>query len=159
MVGRATRRGEDSVVRHPGLGAQRRRLIGLINDIEAAVHARKKPERIADLLTLLRSAVEEHSRQHNAHLWNIRSRILNSIEAVTDAEVAALETRFANLTSREWQVLELVLKGNSNKQIAEVLGIGQRTVETHRASVMKKLGARSISELIRLTIVGPAEGA
>lgn len=162
MVGRSTRpprRGENSVVRQTGLAGQRRRLIGLINDIEAAVHAKKKPQRIADLLNLLRSAVDEHTRQHNAHLWNIRSRILNSMEAVTDAEVEAIESRFANLTSRERQVLELVLKGNSNKQIAEALGIGQRTVETHRASVMKKLGAHSIPELIRLTIVGPAEGA
>jgi len=129
----------------------------LINDIEAAVHGKKKPERISDLLKLLRNAVEESVRQQNAHLWKIRSRILNSIEAVADAAVEGLETRFAGLTARERQVLELVLKGNSNKQIAEVLGIGQRTVETHRASVMKKLGAHSIPELIRLTIVGPAE--
>jgi DNA-binding CsgD family transcriptional regulator len=66
--------------------------------------------------------------------------------------------RIAGLTSRQRQVLELVVKGNPNKQIAYVLGISQRTVETHRASVMKKIGARSLPELIRLTIVGSPGG-
>jgi DNA-binding CsgD family transcriptional regulator len=65
--------------------------------------------------------------------------------------------RIAGLTPRERQVLELVVKGNSNKQIARVLRIGQRTVETHRAGVMKKIGARSIPELVRLTIVGSSD--
>jgi len=62
--------------------------------------------------------------------------------------------RIDKLTSRERQVLGLVVKGKSNKQIAEILGIGQRTVETHRANVMKKIGARSLPELIRLMIGG-----
>ena len=62
--------------------------------------------------------------------------------------------RIASLTSRERQVMELVIEGNPNKQTAYVLGISQRTVETHRATVMKKIGARSLSELIHLTIAG-----
>ena len=62
--------------------------------------------------------------------------------------------RIADLTPRERQVLELVVKGASNKEVAKSLGIGQRTVETHRASVMKKVGARSIPELVRLAIIG-----
>jgi len=62
--------------------------------------------------------------------------------------------RIADLTPRERQVFELVVKGKSNKEIARILGIGQRTVETHRASVMKKIGARSIPELVRLTMIG-----
>jgi DNA-binding CsgD family transcriptional regulator len=65
-----------------------------------------------------------------------------------------LGLRIAELTSRERQVLDLVVKGDSNKQIARILGIGQRTVETHRARLMKKIGARSIPELIRLAIIG-----
>ena len=48
----------------------------------------------------------------------------------------------------------MVVDGNPNKQIAYVLGISQRTVETHRATAMKKLGARTLSELIHLTIAG-----
>jgi FixJ family two-component response regulator len=63
-------------------------------------------------------------------------------------------SRMAGLTVRERQVMNLVVEGNPNKQIAYVLGINQRTVETHRASVMKKIGARSLPELIHLTIAG-----
>ena len=62
--------------------------------------------------------------------------------------------RIAGLTSRERQVVEMVVEGNPNKQIAYVLGISQRTVETHRATAMKKIGARTLSELIHLTIAG-----
>jgi two-component system CheB/CheR fusion protein len=62
--------------------------------------------------------------------------------------------RIASLTARERQVMKLVVEGNPNKQIAYVLGINQRTVETHRATVMKKIGARSLPELIHLTIAG-----
>ena len=51
-------------------------------------------------------------------------------------------------------VVEMVVEGNPNKQIAYVLGISQRTVETHRATAMKKVGARTLSELIHLTIAG-----
>ena len=46
----------------------------------------------------------------------------------------------------------MVVEGNPNKQISYVLGISQRTVETHRATAMKKIGARTLSELIHLTI-------
>jgi len=62
--------------------------------------------------------------------------------------------RIAGLTSRERQVVAMVVEGNPNKQIAYVLGISQRTVETHRATAMKKIGARTLSELIHLTIAG-----
>jgi len=62
--------------------------------------------------------------------------------------------RMASLTLGERQVVEMVVQGNPNKQIAYVLGISQRTVETHRATAMKKVGARTLSELIHLTITG-----
>ena len=66
----------------------------------------------------------------------------------------AAARRIAGLTSRERQVVEMVVEGNPNKQIAYVFGISQRTVETHRATAMKKVGARTLSELIHLTITG-----
>jgi two-component system CheB/CheR fusion protein len=50
----------------------------------------------------------------------------------------------AKLTPREREVMNLVIEGNANKQMAYVLGINQRTVETHRATIMRKLGARSL---------------
>jgi len=59
-----------------------------------------------------------------------------------------LAARYATLTQRELQVMNLVAKGASSKAIASMLNISQRTVESHRAAVMKRMGANSLSELI-----------
>lgn len=73
---------------------------------------------------------------------------------------SGLRDGLAGLTARERQVLDLVVEGHPSKEIAKILGIGQRTVETHRANVMKKIGARSIPELVRFAITGmPDRGA
>lgn len=53
------------------------------------------------------------------------------------------------LTGREQQVLDLVVQGKLNKTIADILGISIKTVELHRANMMQKMGARSITELMR----------
>jgi two-component system CheB/CheR fusion protein len=58
----------------------------------------------------------------------------------------------ANLTSRQREIMELVLAGHPSKNIAADLGISQRTVENHRASIMKKTGSRSLPELARLAL-------
>jgi FixJ family two-component response regulator/signal transduction histidine kinase len=65
---------------------------------------------------------------------------------------AAAAMRLAGLTRREREVMDLVVAGRANKHMATRLGISQRTVETHRAAVMKKMGASSLSELIRLEL-------
>ena len=56
------------------------------------------------------------------------------------------------LTAREREVLELLVDGAANKVVAVELGISERTVEQHRARLMKKLGARSIADLMRLAM-------
>jgi len=61
-----------------------------------------------------------------------------------------VEAGIAKLTARERQVLEGVLSGKPNKIIAADLGMSQRTAEHHRASVMTKLGVRSLAALVRL---------
>jgi len=66
---------------------------------------------------------------------------------------AQLEARAALLTSREREVLELVAAGEPNKIIARRLGISFRTVELHRAHIIEKLQARSLSDLIRMAII------
>ena len=58
----------------------------------------------------------------------------------------------ADLTPREHQVMELVLAGHPSKNIAADLGVSQRTVENHRAAIMKKTGSKSIPALIRLVL-------
>ena len=72
---------------------------------------------------------------------------------------AVIGRRIAGLTARERQILQSVVEGKSSKQIARRLGISQRTVENHRARFMKKIGARSLPELVRLTIIGSPDAA
>lgn len=66
----------------------------------------------------------------------------------------AQAARIAVLTERQRQVMELVVAGYANKEIAARLGINQRTVESHRALIMKKTGAKSLADLVRLALVG-----
>src|SRR5262245_56639883 len=65
------------------------------------------------------------------------------------AEVAAIAQRFNTLTPRERDVLQIVIQGRPNKQIADELGISEKTVKFHRGNVMKKMQAGSIPELVR----------
>jgi two-component system, LuxR family, response regulator FixJ len=68
-------------------------------------------------------------------------------------ERAQLQARAALLTEREREVLDLVAAGEPNKIIARHLGISFRTVELHRAHIIEKLQARSLSDLIRMAII------
>ena len=61
-----------------------------------------------------------------------------------------IEQRIEALTPRERQVMEQVVFGRLNKQIAAELGTGEKTVKVHRARVMSKMGARSVAELVQL---------
>jgi DNA-binding NarL/FixJ family response regulator len=62
-------------------------------------------------------------------------------------------TKIAGLTPRERQIMELVLAGHPSKNIAADLCISQRTVENHRASIMRKTGAKCLPGLARLAFV------
>ncbi len=77
-------------------------------------------------------------------------QIRDSAKLSVRQEVAAM--RLAGLTARQRQIMELVLAGHPSKNIAADLGISQRTVENHRAAVMKKTGSHSLSALIRLAL-------
>ena len=76
--------------------------------------------------------------------------IRDSAKLSVRQEAAAM--RLAGLTARQRQIMELVLAGHPSKNIAADLGISQRTVENHRAAVMKKTGSHSLSALIRLAL-------
>lgn len=67
-------------------------------------------------------------------------------------DTAALRSRLDQLSERERQVLSAVVAGLPNKTIAYDLGISPRTVEVHRASIMAKMQARNLPELVRMTI-------
>ncbi|SHG27432.1 response regulator transcription factor [Bradyrhizobium erythrophlei] len=64
--------------------------------------------------------------------------------------VAELRSRFASLTSREQEVIALVLDGLMNKQIAAKLGVSEITVKVHRGHMMQKMKARSVIELVAM---------
>jgi DNA-binding NarL/FixJ family response regulator len=58
----------------------------------------------------------------------------------------------SRITEREREIVQLLAEGKSTKEVATILGISARTVETHRAAIMKKLGLKSFSELIRYAV-------
>jgi two-component system CheB/CheR fusion protein len=112
-------------------------------DVPMAVRAMKagavdfveKPIGHKELLATIERALEQASDTAKASAWR---------------ETAA--SSIASLTARQRQVMDLVLAGHPNKNIAADLGVSQRTVENHRAAVMKKTGSRSIPALIRLAL-------
>jgi FixJ family two-component response regulator len=77
-----------------------------------------------------------------------------------DGEIRGLRARYDRLTSREREVLALVVAGLPNKQVGSELGISEITVKAHRGSVMRKMDADSLPELVsmaaRLRLVRPA---
>jgi FixJ family two-component response regulator len=98
-----------------------------------AVEFLQKPFRDQDLLDAIQLALERDraSRQH-------------------EAEIATLRDRFEWLTPREREVLPLVVSGLLNKQIAAEIGTSETTVKVHRGQLMRKMGADSLPELVRM---------
>ena len=99
----------------------------------------------SDLIEKPASAAELLSSVRQAMVTAKGGREMQSARAIA-------EQRFADLTARERDVLARVLEGTPNKIIAADLGINQRTVENHRASLMRKTGAASLPDLVRLAI-------
>jgi RNA polymerase sigma factor (sigma-70 family) len=67
-------------------------------------------------------------------------------------EHARIEAHLESLTAREREVLDLMVKGKQNKQIAQDLGVSPRTIEIHRSRVMEKMDAHSVAELVRMML-------
>ena len=66
------------------------------------------------------------------------------------ASLADLKAQYRELTEREREVMQLVVTGRANKQIAAELGLGLVTLKVHRGQVMRKMQARSVAELVRM---------
>jgi len=116
-------------------------------DVTVAVQAMKagaadfveKPFESELILRLVRGCLEENDEAVDANARLVRVR-----------------RRLESLTARERQVLEHIIAGASNKQIAASLAISPRTVEIYRANVMSKMRADSLSELVRMTLAAGA---
>jgi FixJ family two-component response regulator len=70
-----------------------------------------------------------------------------------DERRRSVEERFTSLTPREREVMDCVVRGLANKVIAMDLDLSQRTVEIHRARVMEKMNARSLADLVRMSLL------
>ena len=70
-----------------------------------------------------------------------------------DGDVSQVQQRFGTLSPREQQVMLLVTAGKMNKQVAGDLGIREITVKIHRGAAMRKMGARTLADLVRMAEV------
>ena len=82
-----------------------------------------------------------------------------ALDAARENEVLGIKARMAALSVREMEVLEGLVRGHPNKTIAYDLQISARTVEVHRANVMTKMGASTLSDLLRMIFVARSGGA
>lgn len=142
-------------VRLPGLSgldfqaelAKQKRSLPLIfltgyGDIPMTVRAMKagavefltKPFREQELLDAIRIALERDREQREE-----------------EHKLADLRGRFESLTAREREIVALVADGQMNKQVAAAIGVSEMTVKLHRHNAMKKLGAKSLADLVRIS--------
>jgi FixJ family two-component response regulator len=113
-------------------------------DIPMSVHAMKrgavdflpKPFRDQDMLDAVMAAIERDRQRRT-----------------TDADVSRVQQRFGTLSTREREVMLLVTAGKMNKQVAGDLGISEITVKIHRGAGMRKMGARTLADLVRMADV------
>ncbi|WP_027584963.1 response regulator transcription factor [Bradyrhizobium sp. Ai1a-2] len=101
-----------------------------------AVDFLPKPVREQDMLDAVRAAIE-HDRKRRE----------------LESTISTLRARFQSLSQRERDVLALVASGLMNKQVASELGLAEITVKIYRGQIMRKMGARSLADLVRMSEV------
>ncbi len=95
----------------------------------------QKPFKAEDLVPLVERMLEQARAAFTEH-----------------QQAASREALLAKLTGREAQVLERIVAGRLNKQIADDLGISIKTVEAHRANIMEMLGANTVADLLKIAL-------
>jgi len=103
---------------------------------EGAVDFLEKPFENEDLVARVRNALERHQNQRRGSV-----------------EREDVQRRLASLTARERSVLDLVVAGQTNKEIARTLGASFRTIEIHRRHVMEKMAVSTLADLVRLKLL------
>ena len=100
-----------------------------------AFHFLEKPFKDAQILRLIEQAAKQRTPG-----------------ALAQAQKRCAAAKLETLTQREREVMDLVVQGRKNKQIAEGLGISVKTVEAHRAKAMEKMEVTSVAELVQVTL-------
>jgi two-component system response regulator FixJ len=100
----------------------------------------EKPYREEDLLERVRAAFARYDK-----LMKFQS------------ERQAIAPRLANLTARELEVLDLMVSGKKNRKIAEMLGISTKTLDIHRANIMRKMNTKTVADLVRWRLMEKAD--
>jgi FixJ family two-component response regulator len=98
-----------------------------------AVDFLTKPVRDQDILDAVQAAIERDRKRRNL-----------------EKTVSNVRSRFESLTARERDVLSLVTSGLMNKQVAAELGLAEITVKIYRGQIMRKMGAKSLADLVRM---------
>jgi len=101
-----------------------------------AVDFLSKPFRDQDMLDAVMAAIERDRQRRTA-----------------DDNASQVRQRFGTLTPREQQVMMLVTTGKMNKQVAGELGVSEITAKIHRGAAMRKMGARTLADLVRMADV------
>jgi len=99
-----------------------------------AVDFLTKPVRDQDMLDAVQAAIERDRKRRDA-----------------EKSMSGVRSRFEALTARERDVLALVASGLMNKQVAAQLGLAEITVKIYRGQIMRKMGAKSLADLVRMT--------
>jgi len=98
-----------------------------------AVDFLAKPFRDQDLLDAVTAAIQRDEKRREQ-----------------ENRLADLKAHFSSLTAREREIMALVASGLMSKQIAGQIGLSEITVKVHRSHIMKKMGARSVADLVRM---------
>jgi FixJ family two-component response regulator len=98
-----------------------------------AIEFLPKPFRDQDLLDAVKLGLEKDEAKRKSH-----------------KTIAAVRSLFETLTPREQEVIGLVATGLMNKQVAAEMGVSEITVKVHRGNVMRKMGAKSLADLVRI---------
>ncbi|MGH9328184.1 MAG: response regulator [Terriglobia bacterium] len=103
----------------------------------------------SDLDHDLAEAITALTQHHPCFTSKVGQMMLDDFR---DSQQRSSARTTAPLTERQSEVVRLLAEGNSNKEVASALGISIKTAETHRAAVMRKMGFRSFSELVRYAV-------
>ena len=117
------------------------------------------PAKVARLLRSIRTERAELQR----NLWGLRINAARTVQTVKSLEnqfghlpreagVQQAARRLTTLSRRQRQILDKVIAGLPNKMIAFDLGVSEKTVETHRGRLMRKIGAKSLPDLVRIVL-------